>query len=174
VAPRQRPHLTTSLRSLDPGEDPVPPRMQNVVVGQATESIMANRRGIVSVLHVSPPFVVRAMPPLYPTTRHTLTDAHVTPITPPTFGRVSLDQCAPSSVVKSASACSEGRGAFASTFGHPGGVISPATTHVLGVGHAMAMGCTLLGVTINRCQWSPPSELPMIEPGPVDSYSPTA
>ena len=124
--------------------------------------------------HVVPPFVVRAMPPLDPTTRHTFTGAHAAPSTPPTFGRVSLDQCAPSSVVKSASACSGGRGAFTLTFGHPGGVISPATTHLLGVGQAMTVGCNLLGVAINNCQWFPPSELPMIEPGPLDSYSPTA
>jgi hypothetical protein len=64
----------------------VPPRMQNVAIGQATESISAKRRGVFAMTHVAPPFVVRAMPPRYPTTRHTFTDAHAAPTTPPPSG----------------------------------------------------------------------------------------
>jgi hypothetical protein len=126
--------------------------MQNDLVGQATESMALKRRGVLTTAQVVPPSVVRTMRAAYPTTRHTLIDAHAAPSTPPTIGRVPLAQWAPPSVVENTKGCSMRGVELTSGAGCPLGSVSgfsPATTHVLGLGHAISKSCAPSDVVNN-------------------------
>jgi hypothetical protein len=148
-----------------PGPGPAPPIMQNELVGHVTDRIEARPDGDGSSVQLAPPSELRATAD--PTATQRLDDPHATsPAAPTSGGRlVEVQRCPPSVVTTAKGVAGE----------FPPGLDTPPTEmQLVTVEQAIALNqpCATLSC---RCQDSPPSELPVINPGPEpNSPPPTA